>query len=453
MEINQEIKLTVQRLGIQGEGISSLEGYTFFVDGALPGETVSALITERKKNYGKAKLLQVLSPSSHRVSPPCPLFGECGGCQFMHLAYSQQLLAKKQRLVDALERIGKLDDLHVEDCLPSPQVLAYRNKIQLPVLPGEKGIRLGLYATRSHRLIDVEHCLIHCSLGESVYSFLRQDIQEVSVIPYNPETGEGELRHVLIKTAVRTNEVLVVFVTNGPASPELIQFSHHLIKKCPEVKGVVQNIHKGKENVILGKQFILLAGQDFVTDSLCGLSFKISPASFFQVNPQQAERLYQLAIDSAHFQGTETVLDAYCGVGTLSLILSKKVKKVLGVECVPEAIRDARWNALNNQIQNTEFYCEASEIFIQTLKEKVDVILLNPPRKGCDPSFLKGIKKTKCQKIVYISCDPATLARDLAILKQMGYRIERVQPVDMFPQTAHVETVVHLRLRNCAKTT
>lgn len=446
MQTNQEIKLTVQRLGIHAEGISSLEGYTFFVEGALPGETVSALITEKKKSYGKAKLLKVLSPSPYRSPPPCSLFGECGGCQFMHLEYSQQLLAKKQRLIDALERIGKLKDFQVEDCLPSPQTLGYRNKIQLPVLPGKNSVRLGLYATHSHRLVDVEHCLIHCALGEFVYSFLRQHIQHASVVPYNPETGKGELRHVLIKTAVRTEEVLVVFVTNGEASPELIQFAHHLIEKCPAVKGVVQNIHKGKENVILGTQFHLLAGQNFVTDTLCGLTFKISPASFFQVNPQQAEHLYALAIESAHLQGDETVLDAYCGVGTLSLILSKKVKRVLGVECVPEAIRDARWNALKNGVENTEFYCDASETFIQKLKEKIDVIVLNPPRKGCDPSFLHGIKKTNCQKIVYISCDPATLARDLAILKEIGYEIQRIQPVDMFPQTAHVETVVHLQL-------
>lgn len=452
MDTNDQLKLTIQRLGIHGEGIANLDGYTLFIEGALPGEVVLANLTEQKKTYGRGEIVDVISPSPDRSIPPCPLFGECGGCQLMHLSYSQQLVMKRQRVVDALERIGKLTGIEVEECLPSPQQLEYRNKIQLPVLPGRTGPRLGLYAKKSHDLVDVKQCLIHCSLGEDVYQQIRECVTKSSVIPYDPVTGKGELRHILIKTAVHTGQVLVIFVTTAKASAELMEVAKIVMSRCPSVKGVIQNINRASGNVILGSNFLPLLGEDFVIDRLCGIEFKVSPASFFQVNPQQAENLYKTAIDFALLDGTQTVLDAYCGVGTLSLILSKKAKRVIGVECVPEAIKDAIWNAKHNNIFNAEFHCAPAETFIQNIKESVDVILLNPPRKGCESSFLQGIQKLKPKVVVYVSCDPATLARDLSLLEGMGYRTQRVQPMDMFPQTAHVETVVQLIKTTIAST-
>lgn len=414
--------IDIQRLGIDGEGVGSLEGLTVFVDGALPSETVQVTLTERRKTYGRAKLLHILSPSPHRVTPPCPLFGICGGCQLMHLSYSQQLIAKQNRVHDALVRIGKLTDVNVAPCIPS-QPLAYRNKIQLPVSPRGK---LGLYAKNSHDLVEIDRCYIHCELGEKVFQALQPFVTT-------------DLRHVLIKTAVHTGQVLVILVT--PTSTLLKTLAHQIMKKMPEIKGVVQNIQPDPTNTVLSKNFHLLAGQDHIQEILCGLTFKVSPASFFQVNPAQAEALYQKALEFAALSGTETVLDAYCGVGTLSLLLAQKAQHVIGVEYVPEAIEDAKENAHKNNITNVTFHAMATEKLTLPF---LDIAVLNPPRKGCERDFLLRLAQQKPRRIVYISCDPATLARDLCILHEKGYQVGRVQPFDMFPQTAHVETLVEL---------
>lgn len=349
----------------------------------------------------------------------------------MHLSYEKQLEVKKQKVVDALTRIGKIDPSLIQNCLPSPLPLGYRNKIQLPV----QGTTLGLYAKHSHTLIAVDHCLIHCGLGEEVFQKIKAILQELG--PYPP------LRHVLIKSAIYTQEVLVVLVTNQKTSPTLMAMALRIQKEIPHVKGVIHNIHSDKENVILGDTYHTLTGSPHIHERLCDLTFSISAASFFQVNPMQAEKLYLKALELSDVRTTETVLDAYCGVGTLSLIFAKKAKQVIGVECVPEAILDAKENAKRNHIENTTFTCANSENFIHTLSS-IDVLLLNPPRKGADPSFLEGVKKLAPKKIVYISCDPATLARDLAILESYGFKTRIVQPFDMFPQTSHVECVALL---------
>ncbi len=418
----QPTNIQIQRLGIDGEGVGSLEGFTIFVDGALPTETAQIEITDRRKTFGRAKFLQLLSPSPHRVKPPCPLFGQCGGCQLMHLSYPQQLLAKQTRVQDALRRIGKLDAT-VSPCIPSPQPLAYRNKIQLPVSPQGK---LGLYAKNSHDLVEIDQCYIHCPLGEKVFQSLRP-----LVTP--------DLRHVVIKTAVHTNQVLIILVTQTPTL--LTSLAHQMMQAMPEIKGVVQNIQPDSTNTVLSKNYHLLAGQDHIEETLCGLTFKVSPASFFQVNPVQAEHLYQKTLEFAALMGTETVLDAYCGVGTLSLLLAQKAQHVIGVECVPEAIADAKENAQKNNISNVTFHAMVAE---KLTLPSLDVVVLNPPRKGCDKEFLLRIAALAPRRIVYISCDPATLARDLSILHEKGYQIVQVQPFDMFPQTAHVETLVQL---------
>lgn len=431
IQVGQRVSIPIRSLGHSGEGIGNFQGYTLFVDGVLPGETALVEITERKKTYGKAKLLSLEHRSSVRIDPPCPYFGTCGGCQIMHMAYPEQLEIKRQRIINALTRIGKFQELQVEPCLASPQSFGYRNKIQLPVRNTISGSVLGLYEKNSHRLIAIDHCLIHCEEGERVFHTIA-DLLRKSFVP---------IRHVLIKSAIETKEILVVFVTSGPPNDDLQVLADQLHEKEICVRSVVHNRHSGPENVILGKEYTPLIGPGFITEVLNGLYFRVSPASFFQVNPKQAVNLYNKALEFAHLTGKETLLDAYCGVGTLSLFFAPHVKRVIGVESVPEAIDDAKFNAATNQITNAEFTCSSAEQFMQTAP-LIDLLLINPPRKGCDPLFLEGVKKLKPSKLVYISCDPATLARDLAILASFGYKIGTVQPVDMFPQTSHVECVV-----------
>jgi 23S rRNA (uracil1939-C5)-methyltransferase len=442
----QAVELEIQSLGHQGEGVGKLDGYTIFVDDALPGEVVSAKLSECHKRYAKASLLSIRTASPHRVLPPCPLFGRCGGCQIMHLSYEKQLEMKRQKVIDALKRIGKIDSVEVLACSPSPLEFHYRNKIQLPVRPSAQGISLGLYERGSHRLVELPKCYIHCDLGEEVYTSVRKILQTSNISAYDPVEKSGILRHVLIKSAVKTGQTLVILVTNETNCPQLTDIATKIMQQCPQVKGVVQNIHKGKENVILGSDSIVLKGDGSIKETICHLTFKVSPTSFFQVNPRQAEQLYMKALELADLSGTETVLDAYCGVGTLSLIFAQKARQVIGVEYVKAAIEDAKENARINNITNAQFFAADAAHYIQSLS-KMDIVLLNPPRKGCDLLFLQGIQKVSPKTIIYISCDPATLARDLAHLKTFGYNIDFIQPFDMFPQTAHVETIV--KLKNC----
>lgn len=420
------LNLFIERLGINGEGVARHEGYTVFVDGALPGEQVRARLYERHKSYGRASIIKQLKASRSRKRPPCPLFPKCGGCQLMHLEYEQQLEAKRQRVVDALERVGKLTDFTVLPCEPSPFPLRYRNKIQLPM--DENG-KLGLFARNTHEIVPIEQCLIHCDLGQRAFEQVQRIVSGYSY----------HLRHVLIKTGVHTSQVLVILVTREPRL--LTDLAHEIMKAMPEIQGVVQNINPAEGNVVLSGHFETLAGQGYIEERLLDLVFKVSPASFFQVNPLQAEKLYQKVLECAELEGKEIVLDAYCGVGTLSLFLAQRAKKVIGVECVQGAITDAEHNARLNAISNVQFQCAHVEKFIGSL-EKVAIAVLNPPRKGCERAVLESLVRYKTPRIIYISCDPATLARDLQFLCQNGYRVDVIQPFDMFPQTAHVETLV-----------
>ena len=442
------ISVKIDGLGHHGEGVGRLNGFTIFVEGALHGEIVKAKVVESRKRYGVAELIQVLSSTPDRIIPSCHLFGECGGCQLMHLFYSKQLEVKQQKVIDALRRIGKIEDCEVAPCIPSPSSLNYRNKIQLPVRKGKEGnITIGLYSRSSHDIVEVKTCHIHCSLGEQVLHDVRSFILQLGIEPFDPIKQTGELRHLLIKSAINTKEALVIFVTNGKPSSLLLKLANEIMKKNPVIKGVVHNIQSGPTNVILGPVFEILEGNGFIHENLCGLTFKISPASFFQVNPDQAEQLYLKALEFSALTGHETILDAYCGVGTLSLLFAKQAKKVIGVECVNQSIIDAEENARLNRISNAFFTCAAAEDFISCLSS-IDVVLLNPPRQGCDRRLLEEIGKLSAKKVIYISCDPATLARDLAHLKASGYKIDAVQPFDMFPQTAHVECVVKLSFPN-----
>jgi 23S rRNA (uracil1939-C5)-methyltransferase len=444
-KLNQKINLTIERLGIYGEGIGYWHGFTVFVDGPLPGEVIMACMTEVKKNFGRAKVIYTDNLSLARATPPCPLFGRCGGCQIMHLNYEEQLKMKQQMVIDAFERIGKFVNPPVSPCIPSPNPLEYRNKIQVPVRAGPNGeIRMGFYARSSHDLIDVEHCYIHCPLGEEVYKKIQELIKGSDLTAYDWNTLQGELRHVIIKSAVHTGQVLVVFITHECEHSKLENIAKELMQACPSVKGVVQNINTAPKNAVFGPEFRQIAGVPQIIEELCSLKFKISASSFFQVNPAQAEQLYDHAIESCGLTGKERVLDAFCGVGTLSLISSKKAKEVIGIEVVPEAIEDAKENARLNNIENVNFICDTAESKINNIGD-IDVVILNPPRKGCEPELIATLCQKHPKTIVYISCDPATLARDTALLCSQGYEIKTIQPFDMFPQTAHVETVVKLQ--------
>ncbi|MCB1136970.1 MAG: 23S rRNA (uracil(1939)-C(5))-methyltransferase RlmD [Chlamydiia bacterium] len=438
----QRIQFEVHGLGSSGEGIGRFHGLTVFVEGALPGEEVEAEVQLSKKSYARARLLRVIRPSEQRVEPPCPFYERCGGCQIMHMSYAEQLRLKRQRIVDALTRIGRLADVDVAEVRPSPSPVAYRNKIQLPVVTGADGTVMGLYARQSNDLVPIDACLIHCPLGEQVFAALQRLLPDSGLVAYDKRSGKGELRHVLIKTALATQQVLIVLVGAHQPSPALQELASALIRQ-PGVKGVVHNLNPRRDNVILGREYLCLAGEDGMEEELNGLRFEVAPASFFQVNPPQAEQLYAYAIATAQLQSGDRVIDAYCGVGTLTLHAAQKAGTVVGVELVPQAIENAKRNAARNGLANCTFYCGAVEDLLAEL-EPSDALFLNPPRKGCAPEVLEAIAQHQPLRVVYVSCDPATLARDVALLVAEGYKIEAVQPFDMFPQTMHVETVLTL---------
>lgn len=363
----------------------------------------------------------------------------------MHLNYDQQLEFKRQAVVQAFERIDPLLKSLIAPCEPSPSPLAYRNKIQLPVAAGKQGMQIGLYQRNSHDILQIDQCPVHCPLGEHVFQQAVAAVKDSQISPYDPKTHTGELRYILIRTAVNTKQVLVTFVTRSQEqNPILHSIASAIMQQCPEVKGIVQNTNSRKDNVVLSQHYSLIQGSPFIEEELCGLRFRISSASFFQINTAQAENLYAKALEFAELNDQMIALDAYCGIGTLSLLAAKHAKHVIGIECVSEAIVDAIENAKLNKISNASFFCSNAETFINTLQE-VDIALLNPPRKGCEKSFLEKLAKLAPKRIVYISCDPVTLARDTALLRKCGFQIDKIQPYDMFPQTTHVECVAVLK--------
>jgi 23S rRNA (uracil1939-C5)-methyltransferase len=428
----QAYHLKIEGLGSSGEGVGNLGGLKVFVEGALPEEEIEIELAEKKSNYALGKLKRLIKASPHRTQPVCPIFDQCGGCQIMHLQEQAQLQAKRQRVIDALKRIAHLNP-PVEPCVSSPQFLHYRNKIQLPLIWENGQCQLGLYRRQSHEIIPIETCAIQCRQGEEILKAVK------------PLLSCSDIRYLLIRNAIRTQEALLIFVTHGRASQELKIWSERHMHKFPYVKGILENIQPKPTNTILGTTLLQLAGRPYIYEKILDKTFRISAPSFFQVNVEQAENLYQKTMEIAQLETTDVVIDAFCGVGAFALFAADHSKQVIGIECVTHAIADARENALINQ-KNVQFFCDSAEKRIPFCP-KPDVIFLNPPRKGCEPSLLKQIHKWEVQKILYVSCDPATLARDLRHLCDHGYRVETVQPFDMFPQTMHVETVVLLKKR------
>ncbi len=439
----QQIK--IKGMGSSGEGVGKIDNLAVFVENALPGEEILAEIVMHKKNYAVAKLLEILKPSPERIEPFCPLYKECGGCQLQHLNYSAQLRWKRQQVVDAVERIGKISGVEVLNALGMDNPLRYRNKMQFPV---GKNLQIGCYARGSHKIIDTASCMIQNAQNDEILAAVRKIATKFNLQPYNENTHKGFLRHVMGRVGCN-GEFMIVLVTATKNFPNEKNFVRALVKELPNVTSIQQNVQTFHNNVILGRETKILYGKPTIHDKIGDLKFNISARSFFQVNTVQAEILYKTALDFAEIRGNETVIDAYCGTGTISLFMAKKVRKVIGIEVVSSAISDAIKNARENRIRNAEFIVgDAVKVIPKLFSEGIyaEIVIVDPPRAGCDKKVLETFAAMKPEKIIYVSCNPATLARDLKILEELNYDARKIQPVDMFPFTSHVESVVQLVL-------
>jgi 23S rRNA (uracil1939-C5)-methyltransferase len=453
IEKNKDYKMNITGLGFEGEGVGKIDGLTVFVQGALPGEEVLVKIIKVAKNHAFGKLLDILIASKDRKEAICPIYKRCGGCQLQHLSYEAQLNFKTNRVKDCIERIGKLKDVTIHETLGMKEPYRYRNKVQLPIGEKDGELQVGFYAVRSHDIINMESCYIQEETADTVVKLTKEWMKKYNIEPYveiqndnkNGITSRGLIRHIMIRKGFKTGEVMVVLVTNQHSLPFKEEFIKTITEKVQGIKSIIQNINSKSTNVILGLENKTLWGEEYITDFIGKFKFNISPLSFFQVNPYQTEVLYNKALEYAALSRNEVVFDEYCGTGTISLFLSEKAKKVYGVEIIPEAIENAKVNAEQNNITNAEFFVGEAEKVIPEIINKgirADVVVVDPPRKGCERSLLEALAVMAPEKIVYVSCDPGTLARDLAILDELGYRTVEVQPVDMFPQTAHVEAIV-----------
>ena len=439
---NQEHTVTIEGYGEGGMGVARIDGCVVFVHGALRGEKCRVLILKTLKSVAFAKVLEVLEPSSERMESDCPYFPRCGGCTYRHIRYEEELRLKKQRVQDNLSRIGG-SDVTVEEILGAQDTLRYRNKAQYPV---SKDGAVGFYRARTHEVIECEHCLLVKPEADAAAEALREYMQSCRVAGYDEKTGRGLVRHLYIRSNA-AGESLVCVLVNGDKLPKEDRLVTLLRDACPKCTGIVLGTNTKKGNVILGDRYRTLWGSDRLEDTLCGKTFRLSVPSFYQVNRVQAERLYAKAIEFAGLTGQETVLDLYCGAGTITLALSDHAKKVLGAEIVPEAIDDARENAARNGVKNAEFFCgDASDVAKKLARENLrpDVITVDPPRKGLAADVVESIAEMQPQRVVYVSCDSATMARDVKRLADLGYTAQRACAVDMFPRADHVETVVLL---------
>lgn len=445
VEKNRDYIIDIAGQTHEGMGVGKIEGYTVFVEGAVSGEKVRIKIVKVLKNYSYGKLLEIIESSPYRTEPVCPMIKRCGGCQIQHMNYDGQLEYKTRLVKDAIERIGGLKDIAVHNAIGMKKPWNYRNKAQFPVGIKDGELHIGFYAGRSHEIIDINACLIQDKINDEVLKIIRNFIKGHNISIYDENTGKGLIRHIMTRKGFRTREAMVCIVINDDDMPYINELVEILKDSIIGLKTVVLNINKKNTNVIMGEKNKVIYGEGFIYDYIGEFKFKISSHSFFQVNPVQTEILYNKALEYAALTGEETVIDAYCGIGTISLFLSKKAKKVYGVEIVGPAIEDAKENAKLNGVENTEFILGESEVVIPKLYEKgvkADVVVVDPPRKGCDEKLLEIIAKMAPVRLVYVSCNPSTLARDLKYLVEHGYKVKEVQPVDQFPQTVHVECVV-----------
>ena len=459
MNKNDIVTVEITDIGVSGEGIGHVDGYTLFIKDAVIGDVVEAKVMKAKKNYGYARLMKVITPSEYRVEPKCAFARRCGGCQIQEMSYDRQLVFKDQKIRGNLERIGGFTKDQI-DTVMQPVVgmehpFGYRNKAQFPFGADKEGNPItGFYAGRTHDIIANTDCALGVEKNKEILEIILQYMRENKIKSYDEKTGKGLIRHVLIRYGFKTKEIMVCLVINGKKLPK----AERLIEKLIQIEGMTSitiSPNTRRDNVIMGDSYEILWGQGYITDYIGNVKYQISPLSFYQVNPVQTEKLYGLALEYADLKGDETVWDLYCGIGTISLFLAQKAKQVYGVEIVPQAIDDAKENAKINAIDNAEFFVgKAEEVLPEYYAEyerehngktaHADVIVVDPPRKGCDETLLETIVKMQPEKVVYVSCDSATLARDLKYLCANGYEIKMCRGVDQFPQSVHVETVVLL---------
>ncbi|MCR5657237.1 MAG: 23S rRNA (uracil(1939)-C(5))-methyltransferase RlmD [Butyrivibrio sp.] len=491
------LTVKIEDIGNDGEGIGKIDGYTLFIKDAVIGDTIKASVMKSKKNYAYAHLDQVIEASPYRVTPKCPVSRACGGCQIQNMSYEKQLEFKRNKVRNNIVRLGGFEADFI-DSIMEPAIgmdgdtcYRYRNKAQFPIGTDKNGeLIAGFYAGRTHAIIPVEDCLLGIKENRAILNAVLSHMKKYGIKAYDEVSGKGLVRHVLIRKGFTSSELMVCLVLNCSKAKEYIPKQNELVDVLNKIKGMKSisvNINTKKTNVILGDEVHTIWGQDAITDTLCGIEFSISPLSFYQVNPVQVEKLYNIAVNYAGLTGKETVWDLYCGIGTISLSMAKKAKHVYGVEVIPQAIDNARDNAKKNNITNATFYVGKAEEVLPDFysgklvdknvdknlfaEENVDntpaseekpgdsrkaalhpeVIVVDPPRKGCDKDCLDTMLKMSPDRIVYVSCDSATLARDLRILADGGYTLQKVRPVDMFPHTVHVETVVLLSKLHEAK--
>lgn len=441
---NDEIELYIEDFTSEGSGVGHFEGMAVFVSGAAAGDKALVHIIKVKSTYAIGKCIKLLKPSKTRIAPDCEYAGSCGGCAFRHISYEAEKAMKKKRVEDAFQRIGGIDK-KLDGFIATENLTRYRNKAEYPV-SFEKELKIGFYALRTHRIIDCRDCVLQPEIFADIVAVIRKWTVEFGISIYNSETGNGLLRHIYIRQGAVSKEIMVCLVINGERIPKEAELVKRLCE-IPDIKSIVLNINRLNNNVILGEECKTVYGADYIYDELCGVKIRLSPLSFYQVNHAQAEKLYRKAAEYAQLDGSQTVLDMYCGAGTIGLSMADNAKNVIGVEIVEPAVRDAKINAGLNGIKNAQFYCADASQAAQMLKEqgiKPDVIVLDPPRKGCSAELVKTVSEMEPDRVVYVSCDPATLARDCQRFGELGYKVEKLTAVDLFPRTVHCEAVALL---------
>ena len=444
---NEYYDVKIESLTHDGLGVARVDGFPVFVANALVGEEINMKVTLVKKTYAFGRAVDYFVKSKERVEPSCGIYKQCGGCQVQHLSYQGQLQMKHDTVVNHLKRIGHIENANVLPTIGMENPKRYRNKTQVPFGYSDGEVVAGFYQKRSHEIINMESCLIQTDISDQIVETMRQLCRELEIEPYNETLNLGILRHVIVRVGFKTEEIMVTLVTRTHEIPNVDLLIQTLVNKYPQIKSIAQNVNPKVTNVIFGDETRILYGEPYIYDEMNGIRFAISPRSFYQVNPIQTETLYSKAVEFAQLTGDEVVFDAYCGIGTITLFLAQQAKQVYGVEVIKEAIEDAKMNARLNGFENAQFTVGKSEEIIPLWIENgiiPDVIVVDPPRKGCDRTLLDTMLEAGPRRIVYVSCDSSTLARDLRILIDGGYKLEVVQPVDMFPQTAHIECVAKL---------
>lgn len=460
--VKEKINLKIENLIFGGEGLAHYRGFTIFLPYGCPGDEVEAEITEIKKDYARAKITKIITPSPDRISPPCPYFYHldeqvedklfCGGCDWQNIKYETQLQLKTSMVKDALKYIARFKDPHVLDIIPAENPFNYRNKMQLKVglrekEEGGKKIVCGFYAKNTHRIIDIEKCQIQTDTANEILALARQLLGEYELPGYDEETHRGLVRHIIVRAGVNTDQYMLIFVTKEKDFPNKAEIAAKIMERFPQVLSVIQNINKAKTNVILGEDTLIIAGKQKIQEKIKNLFFDISPVSFFQTNTRQAEKLYDTVVSLAELSGQEVVLDVYSGAGAIALYVAPQSQKVIGIESGQSAVKDAMFNAEWNKIENVEFRLGEAELVLSRMHKqqiKPDVIIVDPPRKGLTQKVIDAVINLAPKKIIYVSCEPSTMARDLQILHKKHYKLDVVQPVDMFPQTAHIECVAKI---------